>query len=435
MNRTQVAIVGAGISGLALDHELHDRGVQTVVLEAADRPGGVIRSVRAEGRVLDVGPQRTRLVPSVAGLVDELGLGSQMVAGDPGLPLFVCRDGRLRRVPFSPGGFLATDLFSVRGKLRMLLEPLMAWTGEGPRSGETVASYVTRRLGREGYRYLVGPLYGGIYGSDPDEMLMEHTLSRALETAGVGQGSLMVAALRWMVSGAEPAPPVTFGDGLATLTDALHREAGDRVRLSCPVRAARRSGSGPAGAVGWEVETPEGVVAATRLVLTCPADSAARILSGEAEGAARRLGRLRYNRLAVVHLCGDCELEGYGYQTALSEAEATRGVTWNASLFDRDGVYTAYLGGGLRPEVTDLSDDELGRVARREFRRVTGCPVRALRVSRTRMPAWDRSWSALEGLTLPRGVHVCANYAERAGIPGRLADARKTAAEVASGLA
>ncbi|HJR53873.1 MAG TPA: FAD/NAD(P)-binding protein, partial [Gemmatimonadota bacterium] len=53
-----IGIVGAGLTGLALAHELARRGVEHVVLEAADRPGGVIESARVDGRVLDFGPQR-----------------------------------------------------------------------------------------------------------------------------------------------------------------------------------------------------------------------------------------------------------------------------------------------------------------------------------------------------------------------------------------
>ena len=56
-----------------------------------------------------------------------------------------------------------------------------------------------------------------------------------------------------------------------------------------------------------------------------------------------------------------------------------------------------------------------------------GCKVRVLHVGRTRIPAWDESWDALDGLRLPDGVHICANYAGRPGIQGRLTDAKRLA--------
>lgn len=429
-----MAIVGAGISGLALDRELHRRGVDTLVLEAADRPGGVVRSVRVEGRVLDAGPQRTRLVPEVEELVEELGLGERLVTAPRDLPLYVHRDGRLRRVPVSLGGFVTTDLLSPGGKLRVLLEPVLPSARADPVPGETVASYVTRTLGREAYLYLVGPLYGGIYGSDPADMPVELTLARALERAGADGGSLVRTAARWAASGERVPPAATFDDGMAVLTDALARGAGDRLALSRPATGLARAGAGASGdGPGWRVATPEGEVRARRVALACPADEAGRLLAGEAPEAAESLGRLRYNPLAVVHLHAECDLEGYGHQMALTEETATRGVTWNDSLFGRDGVYTAYLGGALRDDVPDRPDREVGELARREFRAVTGCDARVLRVGRTRMPARDRSWSYLSSLEVPDGIQLCANYMGRAGIPGRLGAARRKAAELAAG--
>lgn len=244
MGRTRVAIVGAGITGLALRRELAGRGVEALVLEASDRPGGVIRSPRAGNRVLEMGPQRTRLVAPVRRLVEELGLEDRLLLADDDLPLHVYADGKLRRVPMSLGTFFTTDLFSWRGRARMLLEPL---TGPA-REGETVAEFVTRKLGREAYERLIGPLYGGIYGSDPRDMLMRHTLGPALETVGMEKGSLLVAALRWMLSGDAAPPPASFEEGIQELTDALHEEAGDRIRLSDPVRGITSDGD------GWRLE-------------------------------------------------------------------------------------------------------------------------------------------------------------------------------------
>jgi oxygen-dependent protoporphyrinogen oxidase len=137
---------------------------------------------------------------------------------------------------------------------------------------------------------------------------------------------------------------------------------------------------------------------------------------------------LRYNPLAVVHLQAQGgKLEGFGYQVAFGEALETRGVTWNASIFGRDGVYTAYLGGMGNPSLVAKGDDQIGALAAAEFETVTGVPCRPLMVSRTAIPAWDTSWDALDGLALPTGVEVCSNWSARPGIPGRLAQARRLA--------
>jgi oxygen-dependent protoporphyrinogen oxidase len=219
----------------------------------------------------------------------------------------------------------------------------------------------------------------------------------------------------------------SFDEGLQSLTDALHDANRRRVRLSTPVRAIR-----PGTAGRWALETDRGPVVADRVVVTCPSRAAAEILTTAAPEAAGRIARLKSNPLAVVHLHAETDLVGLGYQVSLAEDLATRGVTWNDSLFDRDGVYTAYLGGAKRPEVVEEPDDRLAEIAAAEFERVTGYGARALAVTRERMPAWDRSWAALEGLDVPAGLHLAAGWQSRPGLPGRLAQAKRLAKALAA---
>lgn len=418
----RIAIVGAGISGLALLHELRRRGADAVVLEAAEEPGGVIRSVRREGRLLDLGPQRTRLVLPVERLVEELGLGDDLLRAPAGLPLFIWRGRRLREVPRSLPELVKTDLLSPAAKLRVLAEP---FTGP-PRPGESAGEYFRRSFGGEAYRVLLGPLFGGIYGSDPDDMPLRHSLAELLEDFGVRR-SMLAAFLRRWKRGSEAPAAVSFRDGMQALPRALAGAHADRVRLSAPVTGVERRPG------GWELRTPAGRVAAERVVLACPADRAATLVRTAAPEASDRLDRLAYNRLAVVHLRSEARLEGYGFQVAFCEDLAIRGVTWNASLFGRDGVYTAYLGGARDLDALARPDAELGERTAREFETVTGRPTEPLLVSRARIPAFDRSWDALDGLALPEGLRLCANYLSRPGITGRLRQAARLARDLASG--
>jgi oxygen-dependent protoporphyrinogen oxidase len=415
-----IVIIGAGITGLVLAHELSRYGIEYVVLEAAREPGGVIRTLEIDGRLYEVGPQRTRLVPSLRALIEELGLEDELLVAPPGLPLLVYRAGRLREVPFSIPAAFRTDLISLPGKLRILLEPV---TG-GARPDESVADYLVRKFGREAYESMLGPLYGGLYASDPANMLMRWTLSRALETFGI-EGSVLVSLLRRALrNGAgDAAPACSFRRGMRALPEALHRAHSRRVRLGTPARALFRRDDGR-----WVVETDAGEWVADDVVLTVPADSAATLLAGAAPDTAERLARLAYNPLAVVYLEAELDRPAMGYQVAFGERMETRGVTFNSCLFGRDGVYTAYLGGAKNPALVQWDDDAIAEVAASEFELATGRPARPRHVERVCMPAWDRSWAALDGgLALPDGVHVAANWESRAGIPGRLARARELA--------
>lgn len=418
-----IVVVGGGISGLAVAHHLARRGTDVRVYEAADVPGGVMRSLRVDGHVLDVGPQRTRLTADVRTLVEESGVADRMLRAPGDLPLWVYRHGKLRRAPLSLGAAVTTDLFGWGAKLRALLEPL---TG-GLRDDESVEDFFVRKFGRRVYEALLGPLYGGLYASDPARMRARHGLARTLRELGVEDRSLLVRLLRRGAAARRSVDAVSFDCGMGVLPAALARGLGDRLRLGTPVTRLR-----PADGGGWEVVAGDDAVRARSVVLTAPADAVAAILPPSARNAARRLASLRYNPLAVVHLHADADgLRGFGYQVAFGEPLETRGVTWNASIFGRDGVFTAYLGGMMNPGLVDEGDARLGALAAAEFETVTGRPARPLHVSRIRQPAWDASWDALEGLDLPRDLHLCAPWSARPGVPGRAREARALADRLA----
>ena len=426
------------MSGLALGRELVRRGCECVLLEAEGRPGGIVSSGRAGGLILENGPQRARLTAPFAALIDELGLSESLIRAPRDLDFFIYRDGRLRRVPLSVRGVLASDVVSWRGKLRAMLEPLTS----GPREDERVASFLSRKLGRELYEHVVGPLYGGLYGTDPGDMVVELSLGGLLRDLGIGR-SLLLSRLRRR--GARAPRICSFADGMESLPRALAAALGDRVRLNAPVRAIEpRQG-------GWSVVLDDETLPAEQVVLAVPAPVAARLLSETAPDASARIGSLRYNPLAVVHLRANTNLRGIGFQVSLAERRALRGVTFSHCLFggeggraDRNGVYTAYLGHPAHPRgrasgsmgnaaaargrLSDARTNEaLGVLAASEFERCTGYAAEALRVVRPSMPAWDTSWSAIEGLRLPRGLHVTANWESRPGLAGRFARARALA--------
>lgn len=426
------------MSGLALGRELVRRGCECVVLEAGDRPGGVVRSERAGGLLLENGPQRARLTVPFAALVDELGLRESLILAPEDLDFFVYRNGSLRRVPLSVRGLLASDAVSWRGKLRAMLEPLT----RGARDSERVADFFSRKLGRELYEHVVGPLYGGLYGTDPGEMIVGLSLGGLLRDMGIGR-SLVLARLR--AGGVGPPPACSFAEGMESLPRALARDLGDRVRLDSPVRAIEpRPG-------GWSVVLDDETLPADAVALAVPAAVAARLLRKIAPDASSRIGGLRYNPLAVVHLRADTRLRGIGFQVSLAEPRTLRGVTFSHCLFggeggrrDRTGLYTAYLGDPSRaspagtrpmgdpvrsPGFSARTDEVLGTLAADEFRRCTGYAAEPLAVARPAMPAWDTSWSALRGLRLPAGVHITANWESRPGLAGRFARARGLAAD------
>ncbi|HET9949454.1 MAG TPA: protoporphyrinogen oxidase, partial [Longimicrobiales bacterium] len=288
-----IAIVGGGITGLALGHELARLGADFVVVEAADRPGGVIRTEEIGGHLLEWGPQRTRFVGPVLGLVAALGLEGELVPARGDLEVLVWSRGRLHPVPTSPARLARSRALGPLAKARLLLEPL---TG-GLRKGESVAGYSRRKLGRAPYETFVGPLFGGLYGSDPADMDAEDALAPLLGDLGVRR-SLLLRALRGR-AGAAPAM-CSFRHGMQALPLAIAERLGGRVRLASPARSLARA---PSGAWRLELEGASGeTIEAEHVVLCTSAPAAAPLLADAAPEAAAALAGLRYNVLGLVHL-------------------------------------------------------------------------------------------------------------------------------------
>jgi len=426
-----IAIVGAGVSGLALATELARAEVPFMVFEAEEDVGGVIRTVHRDGHRLELGPQRVRALPAVAGLLAEMPGPHHRT---PDLPVMVARGGTLHPLPRTLRQALGTRAVSVPGKLRAALEPLTAL--RPPPDGVSAAELLRSRLGPEVYRTFAGPLLGGLYGSDPEEMDADRTLIPAMDTLGVGSfvGRLLPRLEGRGAAGRRgallDAPVVVPAGGMAALplhmADVVARTRPGALRLGCAVRGIRRAGRGD----GFVVETDHETVEARAVVLTLPPGRAADLLESLAPSASRILQGLRTNALALVHLEVPRLPPALGFQVSFGEPQRMRGATFSGNLDGSERSAVVYLGGMADPELPSAPDEELADIAVAEFEALAGIPGRPLHVHRTRMPAWDRSWRGMDELALPPNVHLLTNYSGRPGILGRMAAARRLAEEL-----
>src|SRR5258705_6010312 len=128
-----VVVVGGGIAGLAIAWELRSRpgllpeGAAVHVLEAAPRAGGNIRSERRDGYLCEWGP--TGFLDDAPATLDacrRLGLAPRLTrAQEAAERRFLVRGGKLRELPSGPLSFLGSDVLSLRGRIRVLREPLV----------------------------------------------------------------------------------------------------------------------------------------------------------------------------------------------------------------------------------------------------------------------------------------------------------------------
>ena len=166
MNKIDVAIIGGGISGLSALHYTKTRkpNLSVTLIEGSNRLGGTIGTDLINGYSFDWGPNGfLDREPLTLQLCDELGLTEQLEkANDNVSNRFILRKGKLRAVPMSPPKFLMSDILSLPGKLRVMMEPFAKKRPEG--IDESIYDFVQRRIGKNAADYLVQPMVSGVYG-------------------------------------------------------------------------------------------------------------------------------------------------------------------------------------------------------------------------------------------------------------------------------
>ena len=414
---TRIAVVGGGVSGLALGYALRERtraagaNASVTVLEAEPHAGGHATTLREDGFVVELGPNAfldRPAEPQTRALVAALGLDDRQVAASPSSRTrYIWFDGRLRRAPAGPPSLIASELLSVGARLRLLREPFVRPAPAG--AEESVYDFARRRLGREVAERLIDPAIAGISAGDSRQLAVAAAFPALVEMER-SHGSLVRALIAQ-----RPGRPTlrSFAGGMGTLTETLAARLGSALR--CEARVASVA---PAGG-GWRVQLASGeALAFDRVALGVAANAAAALVRDFDDALAAPLAEIPFAGLAMVALAyreSDLPrpLDGYGYLVAGDAGLDTLGVVWESSLFPNRApagmvLLRAMLGGARRPEVADLPESDLVERARRELARVMG--IRA-------MPArqWVRSW--------PRAI---AQYT--AGHLARVARARALAA-------
>ena len=393
----RVVVIGGGSAGLAAAHALHRRAARErtpldlVVLEAAPRAGGHIGTLREDGFVIESGPNGFLSgEPAPEALIEELGLAPQLVEAKPASRRrFLARRGRLRRLPEGPFGLLTTRALSLRGRLRVVLEP---WVRAAPpQEEESVLEFGRRRFGREAAETLADAVVAGTSAGQAENLSMDASYPALLEMER-RHGSVVRGMIARRRAGARGPVLRSFATGMGALTEALARELGPAVSPGDAATGLARAGT------GWRIEHSRGEpLTADHVILALPAGRAATLLEACDPLLATAVRGVPSAGLATVAFgwpTGDLgrPLDGYGYLVPARERLLTLGMVWESSLFPGRApegwvLVRMMLGGARAPEAASLPEAELLRCAEAEA-------ARFLRSRRPPARAWVFRWPA-----------------------------------------
>ena len=287
----RVAIVGTGISGLALAHVLqHDHDI--TLFEAADYVGGHTHTIevdRGGERVpVDTGfivynepnyPNFSRLLRNLGIATQATEMGFSVTNANSGLEY----SGNSLRSLFAQPGNLVSPSFH-----RMLVD-VKRFYREAPEllisddRNTTLGEYLTtKKFSREFIEDHLIPFGAAIWSAAPDDMydFPAQYFVRFFDN----HGFLQFRKPPWRV----------ISHGSHTYVKAITRYLKNRIRLKCPVYSVRRK----KGCV--DLTTANGVEVFDAVVLAVHSDQALRVLSDPTEKEREILGGLAYQKNEVV---------------------------------------------------------------------------------------------------------------------------------------
>ena len=391
----RVVVVGGGVTGLTTAYALLSGArksgtpVDVTLVERAARLGGSVVTERRDGFTIDGGPDSwVASKPFATALARDLGLGDALVPtieatrrvyvahGDS---LHVLPEGLVLAVPTRIAPVVTTRLFSWRAKLRMGMEPFVPRRASG--EDESIADFVTRRLGREVSDRLAAPMLGGIFAGDANALSMRATFPQMVEMERK-YGSL-VRGMRAQrraaaANGKAPSAFLSLRDGVGSLIDALASAIGDaRVMTSTRVRQVSKLPEADArGRYAVDLEGGDSLFA-DDVVLTAPTYGVAAAIRGLDPAIADELDGIPYASTATVFLALRRDevrhpLDAVGFIVPRALGRPLLASTWVSSKWEGrapDGhvLIRAFFGGASGESTLANDDDALVALARREL--------------------------------------------------------------------
>ncbi len=385
--RLRVAIVGGGIAGLAAAYRLerlcqaHGRDVEVQLFERQQRLGGAIRSEEHDGFLVEAGPDSFLTAkPWALELASELGLQSRIVHTQERFRrTFVAQDGKLHPLPagfllLAPTAFgplLGSRLFTLAGKARMALELFLPRAQRQP--DESLASFVTRRFGREALERVAQPLIGGIYLAKAEELSLAATMPRFLEMEQEHRSVILAMRREAQRTGPRQSGArwnlfASFDRGLQVLVDALAQSLRrTRITLGIGIRRLERG-------KGWRVVLDDGsCLLADAVILATPARRAGVLLDDSCSRLRAELAGIETTPSLTISLAFPSEQVGkmpetFGFVVPRTEKQHLWACTISSRKYPGRApsgkvLFRAFYGGADQEELLGREDAELIQLA------------------------------------------------------------------------
>ena len=388
--KTDILIIGAGLTGLTTAYTLASKGKNVQILERMERPGGQILTYHEDGFTFESGPNTGSIsTPEVAELFDELdkisgGKCKLETAPDAAKRRLIWKGDKFHALPSGLGSAISTPLFTLGDKFRILGEP---WRKKGENPDESVGELTRRRLGKSFVDYAVDPFLSGVYAGDPNTLVTRYALPK-LYNLEQNYGSFVRGAMK------KAKEPKTDRDRLATkkvfsavgglsnITKAMSDYLGDRITLGINNLKITPSGSTWI-ATFTDRDGNHQSISALKVVTTCGSYVLPEILPFIEPSTMQKINNLKYAPMVEVSVgiknTNGLDYKAFGGLVPTCEHKQILGILFPSACFtgrapEEGALFSYFIGGVKHAEMLEKSDSELTTIVEDVFHEMLKFP-------------------------------------------------------------
>ena len=382
--KTQVVIIGAGLTGLTMAYYLKKAGIDFRIIERTGKTGGVIQTVSKDGFVYETGPN-TGVVSSaeMAEIFEDLAGSCQLETADPNAKRrLIWKKGEWHALPSGLMSAVGTPLFSWYDKFRILGEPFRK---KGTDPNENLANLVIRRMGKSYLDYAVDPFISGIYAGNPKELVTRYALPKLYQLEQ-DYGSFILGGIKKARMPKDERTKKATKDvfsakgGLKQLVQALTESVGEEnIILNAQQTLVKPGDSG----FHIQVTTNRQIIEieTSKTVTTSGAYTLENLLPFLTEEELEPFRQLKYAAVAQVLLgfknWKGMSLQAFGGLVPGIENKNILGVLFTSSFFEGrapkgGALLSVFMGGTKRPDIFAMNDKQLLAVLEKELPHMLG---------------------------------------------------------------
>ncbi len=264
MDRYDIVIIGAGISGLSLAHYCAGQGLKTLVIEKSKRVGGTLHShcfSDAGGFWIELGAHTCyNSYRNLIGIMEECGALDRMVPREK-VPFKMLIGGNIKSIP------------SQLDFLELLLSAPRLFTLK--KEGQSVESYYSRIAGRKNFERVIAPAMNAVVSQRANDFPADMLFKKRLRRKDIMKKFSMAGGLR-------------------TITDAIAAQGNIGIMRGEEAHAVKFSGS------LFRITISSATYESDSLALATPPSVAAQLLLEAFPEVSERLSRIRVEAVESI---------------------------------------------------------------------------------------------------------------------------------------